>query len=138
MKFSLVKTYGYYISTLLTVVILSVSILSMTHFGMGMRMEGNAGDCPFLSTTHSMCDVGTFAHISMWRELFAATLPPIYILLLALFTFLSALAYVIAPPLRVLDPLHLRFAYQYTHAYFLPPGFLKEAFSRGILNPKLF
>lgn len=138
MIFPLFKRYGNYTSALLVAVIVSVGILSIANFGMDMPMGDKASDCPFFGATHSMCAVSPFAHIALWQGLSTAIMPQLILPLLALFVALFVLAYVATLFFRALNAPPLRLAYRAVYSLHLPPTSLQEAFSKGILNPKLF
>lgn len=126
--------YGSRFSMILVTVIVSVSILSMVNLGKHMPMDSQSGDCPFFGATHGMCAVSPFAHIVLWQGLSTAIMPQLTLSLLALFV----LAYVATLFSRALNAPPLLLACRAVHPQYLPPTSLQEAFSKGILNPKLF
>lgn len=118
--------------------ILSVGILSTIHFGMGsMSSDGMTDNCPFAGVTYSMCEQGAVWHLSAWQGLLAViplgTSATLVILLASLsliyFPFLSLWKFHPVPILRTRTT---------SYGLAIPPSPLKEAFSQGILNPKLF
>lgn len=121
-----------------------MSIAGMLLSGMSMGMAGEThGDmqrgmqgCPFMLGT-SICHMSLFEHIASWQTMFAATgrisltLFAALSILVSLF-FLSKYFY---PPPRNFSTQRLTRLTQESRHF---PQSLLDAFSAGILNPKLF
>lgn len=112
-------------------------LFGFSSFGLGMDMNGQI-NCPFSGHSMSICKMNPMEHIEEWQSMFASI--PVKNTLSILFTLLLFIA------IRNLVPWHKfslpEIKYLYTK-YLFRSNFhtyhpLKEAFSRGILNPKLF
>lgn len=113
-------------------------ILGVSQFGMGMEMNGKMVNCPFTSHSMSICKMNPLEHIEEWQSMFT-TLPAkdiisiISLLLVVIaLTTLSFWGRFSIPDIRYL---HSRL---FSKNKFHIPNPLEEAFSQGILNPKLF
>jgi hypothetical protein len=116
-----------------------ILFFGFSQFGMGMSMDMNGQiNCPFSGHSMSICKMNPMEHIEEWQSMFASL--PVKDALSILFTLILFIA------VRKLIPWHkfslLEIKYLYTK-YLFRNNFhihypLKEAFSRGILNPKLF
>lgn len=115
---------------------LYVILFGFSQFGMGAN--GQAVKCPFSGHSMSICNLNITEHIQEWQAMFT-TLPSkdAIAILFALFLFVA---------LQKLTPWKT-FSFpeiKNVHTYFLLKDRfhifdpLKDAFSRGILNPKLF
>lgn len=113
-------------------------LFGFSQFGMGMDMSGQMINCPFSGHSMSICKMNPMEHIEEWQSMFASL--PVKDTLSILFTLLLFIA------IRKLLPWH-KFSLpeiKYLHTKYLFRGNfhisnpLKEAFSGGILNPKLF
>ena len=117
---------------------MSMSGILLTGMSMGMAgdMNGSMQGCPFMLGT-SICHMSLFEHISAWQMMFAAT-ARVSIMMLAVLSvlifafFLSKHFY---PPPKLFSTRSLTYAKRRS-LRFAPT--LLEAFSSGILNPKLF
>lgn len=102
-----------------------------------MMKDGMMNPCPFMDNTASICNMTPLEHVSQWQQMFTTTLQDsvttallLLLSLVAVFTFVSVLPRPKRPPARQ------SFArYRYRERIFDP---LRWAFSRGILNPKLY
>lgn len=139
MTFGLLQKYNRFLGTLAILVILSVGILSTVHFGMGGMTSdgGKMSDCPFAGVTYSMCDQGTPFHLSAWQGLLAVVPLGASAVLVVLLASLS-LIYFPFLSLWKFHPVPILRARTTSYGFAIPPSPLKEAFSKGILNPKLF
>lgn len=115
-----------------------ILFFGFSQFGMGMDMSGQMVNCPFSGHSMSICKMNPMEHIEEWQSMFASL--PVKDTLSIFFVLLLFIA------LRNLLPWH-KFSLpeiKYLHTKYLFRGNfyisnpLKEAFSRGILNPKLF
>lgn len=100
-------------------------------------MDANA-NCPFGGHSMAICQMNQMQHTQEWQSMF--TMLPTQNILLALFA-LFALLFIRKPHSRFSIPKHLlplsinRLSYSQSFQILDP---LKEAFSNGILNPKIF
>ena len=110
--------------------------ISMTSMDMN-TMDGKA-NCPFGGHAMAICQMNPMEHIQEWQSMF--TMLPAQNMLLILFALFAFLLIrklhskfsIPEPPLAL--PIN-RSAYSQSFQIFDP---LKEAFSSGILNPKIF
>lgn len=139
MTFGLLQKYNKFLGALVMMAVLSVGILSTVHFGMGGMTSdgGKMGDCPFAGVTYSMCDQGTPFHLSAWQGLLAVIPLGASVALVIL---LASLSFIYLPFLSLwkFQPVPILYVRRTDYGHFLPQSPLKEAFSKGILNPKLF
>jgi hypothetical protein len=96
--------------------------------------NGEIGSCPFLSGT-VICNANTLDHMSAYQRTFAATPDILSVLLLLLLALAVArivrwLRFEFAPPTSE--------AIYFPHKYLFVLSPLQEAFSRGILNTKVY
>lgn len=119
--------------------VLAVLLFGISCFGLGaMDMSTTTGNCPFGGHSMSICKANPVEHIKEWQSMF--TMLPIkdtltlLSLLLALFALLKLRQVFSVPKTPQID--------SYINLFYLrrPPIFnpLQEAFSSGILNPKIF
>lgn len=134
-------TFGRFFIILKLPLILSVSwMLFFGLFQISMHMESTTGNCPF-APNHpmSICQMNPMEHIQEWQSMF--TMLPVEnmsLIIFALFAFL-AITYLKfwnrfsapEPSLYILNSSPSLLSFQ----IFSP---LKELFSKGILNPKIF
>lgn len=119
--------------------ILLIPSLGLIHFNMQMGMDGkmSMSDCPFMVGS-SLCTMTPLQHISIWRNMFT-TLPSqdtILQFFLIFSTFVFCFIFfrqVFSPPKNSFYLSRNRYL-----RYIFPTNYLREAFSSGILNPKLF
>ena len=111
-------------------------LISGMSMGMAGDMQGNMQGCPFMLGT-SICHMSLFEHISTWQTMFVAT-GRISLILLAVLSTLVTLFFVskyFYPPPRYFSTRKLtrlsQKSLRFTESLF-------EAFSSGVLNPKLF
>lgn len=133
-------TYNRFFGIVVVIAVFSVSILSTIHFGMDTSSAEAMSDCPF-ATTQGLCAMDNpIDHASMWRGLLAVF--PVSAMALMLFATAIALTssfffspYILFELLYRVVRVRLRYlSYAFSH----PLRSLAEAFSNGILNPKLF
>ena len=126
---------------LLIAAFLIAGVMGVPHLGMDMQMDGSMGsDCFMPGMTETLCQMNPLEHIATWQSMFTAvpSQNDALLLLASLFA-LALVAFLlthrsIAPPKA--PPLQLAFAYYKQH---IPiPNPLQEAFSNGILHPKIF
>lgn len=108
--------------------------LGFMHFGVSGPMGGKTGTCPFMPGV-KICTMTPLQHIAAAQSMFN-TLPQDKDGLFALLLLAAAVATAffiknIFPPPLTLVPVSI---YRSNH----PRGPLQEAFSKGILNPKIF
>ena len=114
-----------------------VSVLGLS-YGMPMDSNGQMSNCPFMGIT-ALCKMNPLEHMNAWQNLFAAipskaANPLAALLLLALFAvvFLRDFWNV-----KKHQPVAI-FRQRFREKTFVAHTSLQEAFSSGILNPKLF
>lgn len=125
---------------LLTLVaFLSVAFLGMSETMMGMEMDknGQMGRCPFSSFT-AICKMNPLEHIATWQKMLTAlplknTSILATLLLLVIFSVIFLRDLWNKNNLRVISIHSQRFKYNY-----VVRNKLQEAFSSGIINPKIF
>lgn len=123
-------------------VFMSVAGMLLSGMSMGMAgethgdMQGNMQGCPFMFGT-SICHMSLFEHIASWQTMFAATGRISLIMLAALSVLVSLffLSKYFYPPPRYFSTRKLTRLTQKSLRF---TESLLEAFSSGILNPKLF
>lgn len=120
--------------TLFVVSLLLVGSFGISHAGMSMDMEGTMTDCPFMPGV-SICSMSPLEMIAASQS-FLSTVTlgqdSALLLLISVALVLSISPNFLAPP-KV--SIRYRFPKQKQRPLF---NFLVEAFSNGILNPKLF
>ncbi len=109
---------------------------------MSRGANGRMGNCPFAGSMTKICSMGAVEHISRWQSLFTTTAPQKAIT----FALLILLAVVFVAVAILKRNLFLLFSFYATrwrlyikqnpHLSLFNP--LREAFSQGILNPKIF
>lgn len=118
--------------------VLTVLSFGISGFGQGMDMNSSTAICPFSGHSMSMCKMNPMEHIQEWQSMFT-TLPAkdiltLLSLLLALFALLKLRQVFSVSKIPKVD--------SYINLFYIrrPPisNFLQEAFSSGILNPKIF
>ena len=119
-----------------------VGALGLFNFGMTMGADGHMSGCPFMGTT-AVCQMTPLEHISAWQNMFTATVTQNsdqFIILMSLF----GLTFIAIAALRLMfdSCVALLESRQKLYAKRLPAfsltNPLQEAFSQGILNPKLY
>ena len=127
---------------LLIAVLLIAGSAGVPHFGMDMTMDGNMGsNCFMPGMSATLCQMNPLEHLAAWQGVFVAVpsmssflLLLSILLALVLGRLLTRLHHTLAPPkLNSLEPLTT-----YYKQYVPIPNQLQEAFSNGILNPKVF
>ena len=116
-----------------------VGVFGLPLSGMSLGMNGEMIGCPFMNMDGaSICHMSLFEHISTWQGVFASVVDQhgLGLLALLLAAVLSLVLINLLGSLKdiaclALDQRHLR--RRVTHGLFF-----QEAFSSGILNPKLF
>lgn len=137
---SILGKYRRFFGILVFIAVFSVSILSTIHFGMDTSSAEAMSDCPF-AATQGLCAMDhPIDHASMWRGLLAVFPVPAMALMffattIAITSFLFFSPYILFELLYSIVRVRLRYlSYAFSH----PSRSLTEAFSNGILNPKLF
>lgn len=115
--------------------ILWVLFLGLSQMNMNMGAVDGKANCPFGGHPMEVCQMNPMEHIQEWQSMFTVT--PSQNILLALFAFLCIrkLHFRFSIPEPPLTLLRDRLAYSKRFQIVDP---LKEAFSGGILNPKVF
>lgn len=119
---------------------ITVIISCTSHFGAKLHIEGQMSDCPFMPGHTSVCKMSPMEHMQAWQSMFTTLIEKdaLYILytLLVLFALLG-LKYFAKSSLYNLPRLELPTDLGYLKQLLLFDP-LREAFSKGILNPKTF
>ena len=116
-----------------------VSVFGLPLSGMPMGMDGEMIGCPFMDMDGaSICHMSLFEHISTWQGAFTSVVDQhgVGLLLLLLAAVLAFTLIHLLGSLKDIACLPLdqrRYRRKVIHL-----AFLAEAFSSGILNPKLF
>jgi hypothetical protein len=115
----------------------AVGILGLT-YGMPMDSSGQMSNCPFLGVT-ALCKMNPLAHMAAWQNMFAAVpsktagaLAALF--LLALFAVALLRDFWNIKELKLVPVVSQRFR----EKIFVVSSSLQEAFSSGILHPKIF
>lgn len=127
-----------HILPLIILIFLLVAFLGAGHIGMTVDARGQMVACPFLGVS-ALCEMNSLAHIAKWQSLFSA-LPEREAA--------AFLAVVLLSLSTIFLLWHVRYAHSVSTLPFLVlasravtvliPSILQEAFSDGILNPKVF
>ncbi len=113
--------------------------LGFMHFGMSEMGGVPTSNCPLMPGMTSVCNMNLLEHVAAWQSMFTTIIPAektFALMLLFLFALLSARALVakikwtFGPPQN-----HIL---QRTRSLFVPHYALQEAFSNGIIHPKVF
>lgn len=117
---------------------LIVGLFGLLHFTMDMNNDGGASMCPFMNIA-ALCAMNPLTHITMWQNIFIASFPKEIFSLLAIILLTVLLVFTLrsfwhsskTPPIfvRVLRRIS---------QIFIARNALQEAFSNGILHPKIF
>lgn len=119
--------------TLLLASLLLVGSLGVSHAGMSMNMDDNMSDCPFMPGV-SICSMSPIEMIAASQSFLSnITLnQDPFLLLVSVALIITAFPQFFSPPKLSLrhKPIKKRLVVR--------SSFLEDAFSNGILNPKLF
>jgi hypothetical protein len=120
--------------------VFTVLLFGIFGFGLGMDMNSPTANCPFDGHSMSICKMNPMEHIQEWQSMFtmiptkdALSFLSVLLALLALLAIGAWKKFSIHDqpwPEIYIDPFYLR-----KYQIFNP---LQEAFSNGILNPKIF
>jgi CDP-diglyceride synthetase len=119
--------------------VLLLNFSGLVHFETMMQAGDNMPRCPF-APGEVLCTMNIFGHINAWRGIFTSLPQKEFFNLCALFILAAAATVWLVR--RLNHSLHelffaTRLSLSYTARISLPT-FLEEAFSSGILHPKLF
>jgi len=131
--------------SILLAAFLAVSFLGVAQADMAVESDGqmSSGNCFMPGMTEVLCQMNPLEHIAAWQNMFTAipSQNDILLLLASLLALAFGALYIVrrstAPP-KVSVSLSQRalFAYYKRHVPIVHP--LQEAFSNGILHPKVF
>lgn len=131
----------FHISLLLLLALSLVSLIGVSHsFGMTMNEKGQMSACPF-SGQAAICTMTFAEHLNIWQAMFTATPQKTSFFNFLILTLAFALASIIfRERLRLfLGSLTFRWRLHLKrNSFFQFFDHLKEAFSQGILNPKIY
>lgn len=135
---SITRHFLPFITTLLAFSFLLVGSFGILHFGIETQSDGTMSGCPFTGEG-VICAMSPLGHIAAWQSTFTTTLPgkgSVSLLLLLLISFLSLHMWREIFPRDRDSVIHrIRFKY-WERTYFTNP--FQEAFSNGIIHPKVF
>lgn len=122
----------------LVFIVLGTMLVSLFHMDSAVKTGGSMSNCPFMAHEEVICPMDLANHISIWKTVFMATIPPLEFLLVIV----TVIAFIANFPSHLLVPrgIPILFFFRqlqeriYTYTY--RP--LQDFFSNGILNPKLF
>lgn len=130
--------------SLLTLII--ISFAAMAAFGLGhmsgmiANESGDMAGCIFTGKT-MLCNMSVVEHISLWQSMLTA-IPQENLTILALLTLLVTVIFIttnmLAPPRLSGSEALTKRLYLRGHPDLLLFNPLQEAFSQGILNPKIY
>lgn len=131
------NVHSFFIWALLLVFVL-VGFLGVGYSGMAIDAKGEMSLCPLMGVS-TFCRMNPLEHISTWQKMFVAFPQKdiLILLLLALWSISAIFA------LRYVQRFYLAvpaFCFSISRRAGVPPmcRLLQEAFSDGILNPKIF
>lgn len=115
-----------------------VSLFGLS-LGMSTQPNGKMSDCPFANNTASICTMSPLEHIAAWQSFFSTL--PVKKMLLIFSLVIFALALFLLPKffqqfLKYQNLFYLQRCRYLQKVFIRHP--LQEAFSNGILNPKIF
>lgn len=120
---------------------LAVGILGLSKFGMPTNADGQMENCPFMNMGGGsvVCKMTPFEHMATWQSMFTS-LPLKDIFVLASLLLLVVVAVFLTKKLWGSHELELVSLHRqrFRDKTFFAHSPLLEAFSNGILNPKLF
>lgn len=139
MKFNLLQTISRYFIVFSISIFLIVAFMGLNSMGT-MGSMGQAVRCPFSGHSMSICSMNPLEHIEEWQGVFVTLPIKDNLLLLSTLLFIFALfglRYFRKFSIHNLSQLKIQnnsFYLRITPVF----NYLQEAFSGGILNPKLF
>jgi flagellar biosynthesis protein FlhB len=124
------------IKFILVITVFWVLLFGLFQMDMSMNTMNGQANCPFASHSMSICQMNPLEHISEWQSMF--TMLPVQNLLSFLFALFAL--FVISKFTHWNKLLKLNFHLHQNNRVLYAQVFnpLKEAYSKGILNPKLF
>jgi len=120
---------------------LSTLFFGIFHINMDMSSEGQISQKCFMPGMSTMCQMSPIEHISAWQNMFTAIPGGInyLVVFLILFTLIiSRLALLGRIRQLIVSLPSLPLLILYRKRYFPIPSYIQEAFSSGILHPKLY
>lgn len=125
------------IKFILVIAVFWVLLFGLFQMDMSMNTMDGQANCPFASHSMSICQMNPLEHIAEWQSMF--TMLPVQnllSLLFALFALLVISKFTDWGKFLRAKPSRLSLKNQTLYRQIFNP--LQEAYSRGILNPKLF
>lgn len=135
MNFSAIKKI---LAPLLLTTLLFVGLFGLFHITVSMNNPGQGMGCLYMDIA-SLCTMNPFQHIAVWQNVFTASFPKeifsliAFILLIILFAFTSWSFW-----RNSKIALFVARVWQFISQIFIVRNPLQEAFSNGILHPKIF
>lgn len=111
-------------------------------FGMPMDNSGNMVGCPLMGESSALCQMTFTEHIQAWQAMFTVIPQKVFGSILTLLLLAAAIifTFVIHRRWRLLSlrlfELSKLYIKEHPHLSFFNP--IKEAFSQGILNPRIY
>ncbi len=119
-----------------------IGFLGFGHADMTLGSDGQmTSNCPFMSEMSSLCQMNPLEHFAAWQSMFTAMLNKsgiltnLFLLLILTLGAMLIRANVSAAPPKIAEDQSL---FSYYKRRIPIAGSLQEAFSNGILHPKLF
>ncbi len=126
------------IKFLIVSAVFTVLLFGIFGFGLGMDMNSQTAICPFDGHLESICEMNPMEHAQEWQSMFTTLSIKDTLALLSLFIALFA----ILKLRQMFSVSKISQTDSYINLFYIgrPPIFnpFKEAFSNGILNPKIF
>ena len=127
-------------NVLALMVVLTLMLVAILGVGMGMNMgsNGSMAGCLFMNYAGALCPMNALEHVKIWRESFSA-IPALRFLYVSLFAL--QLLYILSSSLLTNFEPNLKrspHALVKDNRLLIFFDYLILAFSRGILNPKIY
>lgn len=136
------KKWSRFLLVLGLVAFLAVLLSGPSHsMGMEKQSDGTMSGCLFIGMDE-LCAMTSAEHLAAWQSMFAATAPQKALVFSLLILFALIFVFVLVHTRRLFLPwsdyiIHFRLYIRHNpHLSLFDP--LKEAFSQGLLNPKIY
>lgn len=123
------------LTIILSLTILCVLLFSMFHFKIVQHIKGQLSNCPFAIAHSSICGIYPVEHLQEWQNMLTSLPVKDITPILATLLLVGTLTWISYFSLIEIIYLYTSHFSRYNFHIYDP---LKEAFSDGILNPKLF
>lgn len=133
MKLGVLKT----LTLTISVFTIWMLLFGFFEFGMEMNMDSPTANCPFGGHSMSICKMNPMEHIQEWQSMFTTlSTKDALAFIFVLFFILTLLKFRYRFSLSLLPQLNHTRPFYVNRILISSP--LEEAFSNGILNPKVF